>query len=356
MNSNTLVSIISLSFNHEAYINKSLDALLSQKTSFRFEIILHDDASTDGSMEIIQKYVSEYPSIIKPIYQIENQYSKGLGHLINLVFSEASSKYIAICECDDYWCDPFKLQKQVDFLEANSEFMGCSHNTKILRESRNEINDEFVVNNSLKDIYMIDDFTRGEAYFHTSSWVYRYADYKKEVISKLQRFEGDWFLSMVFASFGPIKYLDEVMSVYRIHDKGVWSELTQQEQVIKNLSAILKINKAFDYKYEENLMNLFTRSLINNFNILEIDKVLSFLEILEKNDFFNIIINLLKEINTLKALIDEKVNYIDEKHKIINWYEGVVKELQEKTIKVELKKSTTKSFFDKISHFKNKGF
>lgn len=348
-----LVSICCFTYNHEKFLSQALDGFLQQKVNFSIEIILHDDASNDGTVEIINYYVMQYQNLIKPIFQQENTYSKGLLKTID-VLNKSSGKYICMCEGDDYWCDPFKLQKQVDFLEANPEFMGCSHNTKILRESiGNKPEEEFIVNHAQKDIYTIDDFTKGEIYFHNSSYMYKKLN--NTIYDLLNKFDGDWYISMVFASFGPIKYLDEVMSVYRIHDKGVWSELTQQEQVIKNLSAILSINKAFDYKYEENLMNLFTRSLINNFKILEIDKVLSFLEFLEKNDFLKIIMNLLKEINTFKSLIDEKENYINEKHKIIIWYEGVVKELQEQIIKNELKKPTTKSFYDKIFPFKSKG-
>ena len=260
-----LLSVLCLTYNHHLYIKEALEGVFNQKVDFLFELLVYDDASNDGTQEIIKKYEIKYPTIIKPIYQKENQYSKGIwpNHVFN--FPRVNGKYIAFCEGDDFWSDPFKLQKQVDFLEANPEFMGCSHNTKILRETVESISEEeFVVNNSQRNIFTIDDFTKGEAYFHTTSWIYRYDRHKNKVNYLLQRFKGDWFFSMVFASFGPIKYIDEVMSVYRIHDKGVWSELSTQEQVMKNLDAILKINKAFDYAYEENFMQLFARVFITS--------------------------------------------------------------------------------------------
>jgi glycosyltransferase involved in cell wall biosynthesis len=122
-----LVSICCLAYNHVSYIRQCLEGFLMQKVNFLFEILIHDDASTDGTVEIIREYESKYPEIIKPIYQIENQYSKGV--LINATYQypRVRGKYIALCESDDYWIDPLKLQKQVDIMESNSEFAVCSH-------------------------------------------------------------------------------------------------------------------------------------------------------------------------------------------------------------------------------------
>jgi len=102
-----------------------------QKTTFAFEVLIHDDASTDGTADIIREYEKKYPDIIKPIYQTENQYSKGIKNTLTYQFPRAKGKYIAFCEGDDYWTDPYKLQKQADFLEANPEYNLCSHRFKI---------------------------------------------------------------------------------------------------------------------------------------------------------------------------------------------------------------------------------
>ncbi|WP_455508880.1 glycosyltransferase [Butyricimonas paravirosa] len=117
-----LVSIDCITYNQAPYIRQCLDGFLMQKTDFLFEILVHDDASTDGTSDIIREYEMNYPDLIKPIYQKENQYSKGIGISATFQFPRAKGKYIAMCEGDDYWIDPLKLQKQVDFLEKNSSY------------------------------------------------------------------------------------------------------------------------------------------------------------------------------------------------------------------------------------------
>lgn len=117
-----LVSILCITFNHAAYIRATLDSFLTQKTSFPIEIIIHDDASQDETQAIIKEYEALYPNIIKPIYQKENQYSKKIDFGKEFIFPLIKGKYIATCEGDDYWTDPLKLQKQVDFLEENDEY------------------------------------------------------------------------------------------------------------------------------------------------------------------------------------------------------------------------------------------
>jgi len=119
---NPIVSICCITYNHEKYIRDAIEGFLMQKTNFTFEILIHDDASTDKTAEIVREYEQKYPQLIKPIYQTENQYSKGINPGVEFLFPRARGKYIALCEGDDYWIDPLKLQKQVDFLEANPEF------------------------------------------------------------------------------------------------------------------------------------------------------------------------------------------------------------------------------------------
>ncbi len=123
MQENILVSIRCLTYNHEAFIRQCLEGFIMQKTNFKFEAIIHDDASTDNSATIIKEYASKYPDIIKPILETENQYSKHDGSLSRIMNAAVAStaKYIAYCEGDDFWTDPYKLQKQVDILEANPQ-------------------------------------------------------------------------------------------------------------------------------------------------------------------------------------------------------------------------------------------
>lgn len=118
-----LVSISCITYNHSVYIRQCLDGMLMQQTNFGFEILIHDDCSTDGTDDIIREYASKFPQIIKPLFEEENQYQQGkpLGTVVwNL--PRAKGKYVALCEGDDYWTDPLKLQKQVDFLESHSGY------------------------------------------------------------------------------------------------------------------------------------------------------------------------------------------------------------------------------------------
>lgn len=120
-----MVTVITIAYNHEPYIRECLEGIVSQRTTFPFELLIHDDASTDRTADIIREYEAKYPDIVKPIYQTENQYSRGvpIGH--TFLYPRAQGKYIAECEGDDYWTDPLKLQKQVDFLESHPDYGMC---------------------------------------------------------------------------------------------------------------------------------------------------------------------------------------------------------------------------------------
>lgn len=119
------VTIRCVTYNHAPYIRECLEGFVMQKTNFPFEVIVHDDASTDGTSDIIREYAERYPELIKPIFQKENQYSKWNGEIDRVLNAATRGKYIAICEGDDYWTDPMKLQRQVDFLEANPDYGMC---------------------------------------------------------------------------------------------------------------------------------------------------------------------------------------------------------------------------------------
>lgn len=119
-----LVSIICITFDHEGFIKATLEGFLAQRTDFPFEVIIHDDHSSDGTAAIIREYAAEHPNIFVPVLQTENQYSKGRKPW-TVVFPMVRGRYIAMCEGDDHWIDPAKLQRQVDALEADQEAVGC---------------------------------------------------------------------------------------------------------------------------------------------------------------------------------------------------------------------------------------
>jgi len=154
-----LVSVCCITYNHEKFICDAIEGFLMQKTDFPFEIIIHDDASTDGTADIIRKYEEQYPGIIKTICQTENQYSQGKKPMAEFVFPKARGKFIALCEGDDYWTDPLKLQKQVDFLENNPEYVVCYHDVVSL-EADGSFNNQYLLDHRKCD-YTSDEMIKG---------------------------------------------------------------------------------------------------------------------------------------------------------------------------------------------------
>ena len=130
-----VVTVRCITYNHSPYIRQCLESFVMQKTNFRFEVVVHDDASTDGTAEIVLEYAKKYPKIITPILQQENQYSKGNGGITRALAPYMKGKYVAFCEGDDYWTDPLKLQKQVDFLEAHPDYVLCYTNAAVVDEN-----------------------------------------------------------------------------------------------------------------------------------------------------------------------------------------------------------------------------
>lgn len=208
-----MVTIRCLTYNHEPYIRQCLEGFVMQKTNFRFEAIVHDDASTDGTAAIIREYAEKYPDIIKPIYETENQYSKHDGSLQRILNEHTHGKYIAICEGDDYWIDPLKLQKQVDFLENNPEY-GLVYTMAKYYFQNEQIfgkswGGKYTTYNDLFRRNTIPTLTvlfRGELYWK----------YVNEVNPFVRRWKmGDYPMWLWFAHEGQIAFLQEVTGVYR---------------------------------------------------------------------------------------------------------------------------------------------
>ena len=120
-----MVSVLCTAYNHEEYIAQTLQCIVDQQTDFAFELLVNDDASTDGTAAIIRSFEEKYPHIIRAFYQEKNLYSQGIDAYHHFLYREALGKYVAICEGDDFWCDPSKLQRQVDFMEAHPEYSAC---------------------------------------------------------------------------------------------------------------------------------------------------------------------------------------------------------------------------------------
>ena len=219
-----LVAIKCAVYNHEPYLRDCFEGFVKQKTNFRFVAIVHDDASTDNSAAIIREYEAKYPDIFRPIYETENQYSKhdgSLGRIMNEAVAATGAKYIAMCEGDDYWTDPYKLQKQVDFMEIHPECAVCFHPVMVHdQQTGDEYPDTLT---KVPQITTINDLARLNNYMHSPTIMYRY---NPEVHRTMEQFGrigvGDYLMSMLYAENGNICKLPDYMAVYR-QGVGVWT-------------------------------------------------------------------------------------------------------------------------------------
>lgn len=225
-----MVTIQCITYNHEPYIRQCLEGFVMQKTNFRFEAIVHDDASTDGTADIIREYAEKYPDIIKPIYETENQYSKHDGSLDRIMNDHTHGKYVALCEGDDYWIDPLKLQKQVDLLEKYSECSMCCSGY-----IRNQAGKKDIVRNILSEKGFF--FFTGEDWAkqwmaNPLTWVYR-KEKMRECDAKLgvYKYFRDIHIIYHLLKTGNGIYLSEITAVYHLHPGGVCSSLSVLEKV-----------------------------------------------------------------------------------------------------------------------------
>jgi len=220
------VSICCITYNHEKYIRDAIESFLMQKTTFPFEIIIHDDASTDNTSKIIIEYAKKYPDLFVPILQSENQWSKGIRPSPTYVWPRVRGKYIALCEGDDYWTDSLKLQKQVDFLEMNADCSWCCHPAAVVDE------DGGVTNYFMRPLgtpqnnkYTIKDvISEGGGFCATASIVLRSNTIKNLPDWIFKAPVGDAPLILIISCEGYVGYIDNIMCVRRRNVPGSWSD------------------------------------------------------------------------------------------------------------------------------------
>ncbi|MBD3166330.1 glycosyltransferase [bacterium] len=240
-----LVSICCITYNHEPYIEDALEGFLIQRTDFPFEILIHDDASTDRTADIVREYKSEYPTIIKTLCQTENQYSR--GEKPNLIAMQmASGKYLAICEGDDYWTDPQKLQIQVSFLENNPGFVLSGHDAFDIDEHGNRISDS-VLSATYKRDASSEDLIYGRARFATMTMVYRNVLAAEAIPERRMIVSGDLFATSLLGNYGKGKYHHEIApAAYRRHSGGIWSMQPEKIKRDNGLNSEFWIYRYYD--------------------------------------------------------------------------------------------------------------
>ena len=242
------VSICCITYNHSNYIRKCLDSFLMQQCNFEYEILIHDDASTDGTGNIIKEYAEIYPDIIKPIIQKENQFQKGIkGFNFIYNFPRAKGNYLAICEGDDHWTDQNKLQKQVDVLDNNTNISLCFHNA-ILQDLFENKQKDF--NPPLeKKIFKTKDLILKRWFIPTASIMLR----SNIEIPNWRNVNGDLEMLLISSLNGDLYYIDEKMSVYNYgspyslsrKSKGNGRTLLYK----KKLNLLNHFDKYTNYKY-----------------------------------------------------------------------------------------------------------
>ncbi len=230
-----IVSVHMISYNHEKYIAEAIEGVLMQKTTFPIELVISDDCSTDNTPNIIKKYSELYPTIIRSIIRDRN-----IGAIENFfdTFRYCKGKYIAICEGDDFWTEPLKIEKQVKFLELHKEYAGYAHQAMICIDGteigrfRENVPKEIFVNDII-----------GGRLFHTASVVFR-REVIKSALNAPPVLSGDRLINFCIAFLGKIHFADDCMCVYRKHNYGLSSNATMKQMSL-DLNSISFLQKLY---------------------------------------------------------------------------------------------------------------
>ena len=253
------VSISCLAYNHGKYIRRMLESLVSQKTNFPFEILIHDDASTDNTAEIIREFEKKYPDIVKPIYQTENQYSKGVRISGRFQYPRIAGKYVAYCECDDFWCDENKLQLQYDYMESHPECAMCCHAADIVDENGEHVRYQRpFAKTRIVDVKNV--LWDKRDYIPTASQFVKASLVKNKKPSYFRGAPiGDLTMQLLCAINGSVYYMDRVMSGYRINVGVSWTTKmsADTEKRAEFRKKLLKMFDTFDentdFKYTQDV-------------------------------------------------------------------------------------------------------
>ncbi len=253
-----------------------------QETTFPIEILLHDDASTDRTAEVVREYENKIPKAIVPIYQKENQFSRGINPFASFLFPNVRGKYIALCEGDDYWTDPLKLQKQIDFLESNEEYSACFTNATVLNEIQNT---SYTYITFLKegDVPIEEIIKMGGYIYPTASLVFRTSVLKKRTFEILiENMSGDTSLIIASGIHGKVYFFDQITTVYRRWAGGLFSRIAGNPRAI----AHWKTEKINGYRKLQEMVDPKLKKIIKNKISLENLYILQNLDGIDRFQYF----------------------------------------------------------------------
>jgi glycosyltransferase involved in cell wall biosynthesis len=320
-----MVSICCAAYNHVDFIREALDSFLSQSTTFDFEVLVNDDASTDGTAEILAEYAKSHPDIVRPLFHKTNQTTAGLRN-INLAhnFPRARGKYLAMCDGDDFWTSPEKLQRQVEYLESHPDCALVFH--PIIDFDDGQPLSEGDVFPSSTSNFTEESLARGN-FVGSSSVVYRKVNY---TTAQLNVMPADWYLHLYHARFGEIGFIDEPMSTHRRHSNGVFSGATPEQRLRFSGRDLLRLCNEFEQYYEStNLAAVF-----NELGANTIREMLQYLPIDEITDAdFDLARNFLPA-----ALVGEARNsqrLADEVSELRNEFARVQSAVEEATVALD---------------------
>lgn len=266
------VSICCITYNHESYIEEALNGFLIQETNFPFEIVIHDDASTDNTARIIKKYEKKYPAIFRPIYQTENQKSKyksGMNPRFN--FPRAKGKYLALCDGDDYWSDPYKLQKQVDFLEEHEEY-GVVHgdchfyyqkDKRWKHNANKDLSNNIEIRNKEELFYRL---VNADYKIRTATVLFRKSLWEQRTPKVTNFLMGDTPMWLDFSQVTQFKYFDEVYAVYRLNEGSVTRQKSLHSKLKFQLSGCMMrfyYSEKYNYKVSNKIIKKYNRLLLD---------------------------------------------------------------------------------------------
>ena len=272
MNDNIEVSIICNTFNHKEYIEDALRGFLKQETDFSYEILIHDDASTDGTDNVVKKYAELYPDLIKPICQRENQYSKGINITSTYQIPRAKGKYVAFCEGDDFWVSKKKLQLQYNALEDNMDVDICTH-AAIIQHAKKNVNIGRIKPSKVRTIFSVDNVIEGGGGFVATNSLF----IRKSLFSSTPKFRQlypiDYSLQIFGSMRGGMLYLPNCMSVYRLYVPSSWSsKVVDDKDFRSNANNQIRMmlntlneetNKIYQASIDKALSNLRLTELMN---------------------------------------------------------------------------------------------
>lgn len=244
-----LVDIVMPTYNHERFVAQAIESVLTQKTEFESRLTICDDGSTDRTQAIVREYAQKYPLLIRPVLASEHIGILHKDRLSIRVLTGCTAKYVALLEGDDYWTDPYKLQKQVDFLESHPDFAICHHNVTVIyedgsKEPANLLPPDQPAVRSLEDL-ILDNFIQ------TNSAVFR-----RGLFGEFPEWFyfvrcGDWLIHIMNAQHGKIGYINEVMAAYRVHQGGFWSSMNLADKLLEMIKILDYIDVYLDFKYRK---------------------------------------------------------------------------------------------------------